>query len=147
MKIVCLSIGKKHDLNLATAIAEYEKRLKNMCSFTWQLIPSSNTKSESAAIMRQLKDDDIVLLLDERGKLWRNAKLAAALEALQNRSVRRLVIVIGGAYGVDISVQRRSNYILALSPLVFPHQIVRLMLVEQLYRTYSILADGAYHHE
>lgn len=144
MKIVCITVGKKHDVNLADAIAEYEKRLSN---FSWQLIPSSDKAQESAAIMKQLKDDDTVILLDERGKMWANDRLAYALETLQNRSTKRLVFIIGGAYGVDSTVQRRSSYILALSPLVFPHQIVRLLLVEQLYRTYSILADGKYHHQ
>lgn len=144
MKIIGIAVGKKHDANLADAIAEYEKRLTN---FSWQLIPTSDKAQESQAIIKQLKDDDIVILLDERGKMWGNDRLAYALETVQNRSVKRVVFIIGGAYGVDLSVQRRANYILALSPLIFPHQIVRLLLVEQLYRTYSILADGKYHHE
>lgn len=97
--------------------------------------------------MKSLKDDDVVILLDERGKMWANDRLAYALETLQNRSTKRLVFIIGGAYGTSLAVQKRSSYILALSPLVFPHQIVRLLLIEQLYRTYSIMADGKYHHE
>ena len=144
MNILCIAVGKKHDTNLAAAIAEYEKRLAN---FSWQLIPSSDKVQESQTILKQLKEDDTVILLDERGKMWANDRLAYALETLQNRSVKRLVFIIGGAYGVDATVQQRSSYILALSPLVFPHQIVRLLLVEQLYRTYSILADGKYHHQ
>ncbi len=146
MKNICITVGKKHDPNLAGAIEEYEKRLTKFCDFSWQLIPSSDKVQESAAILKQLKDDDIVILLDERGKLWANDRLAYALETLQNQSTKRLIFLIGGAYGVDISLQRRANYILALSPLIFPHQIVRLILAEQLYRTYSILADGKYHH-
>lgn len=144
MKIIGITIGKKHDTNLANAITDYEKRLPN---FSWLIIPSSDKTQESHAIVKQLKEDDIVILLDERGKMWSNDRLAYALETIQNRSVKRLIFVIGGAYGVDINVQQRANYILALSPLVFPHQIVRLLLVEQLYRTYSILADSNYHHQ
>lgn len=144
MNIICITVGKKHNINLADAIAEYEKRLDN---FSWQLIPSSDKAQESQAILRQLKEDDTVILLDERGKMWGNDRLAYALETLQNRSTKRLVFIIGGAYGVEATVQQRSSYILALSPLVFPHQIVRLLLVEQLYRTYSILAEGKYHHQ
>lgn len=147
MKIVCVTIGKKHDPNLAPLIQDYEKRLQKSCDFSWQIIPASDKDKESAAIQKFLKDDDVVLLLDERGKLWRNAQLATALQTIQNRSVKRLVLIIGGAYGVNIDVQRRANYILALSPLVFPHQIVRLITIEQLYRSYSILADSAYHHD
>ncbi len=143
MKIVCITVGKKHDANLADAIGDYEKRLNN---FSWHLIPSSEKAQESQAIIKQLNDEDVVILLDERGKMWTNDRLAYALETIQNKSVKRLIFIIGGAFGVDISLQKRANYILALSPLVFPHQIVRLLLVEQLYRTYSILADGKYHH-
>lgn len=144
MKILCIAVGKKHDPNLAAAIAEYEKRLNN---FSWLLIPSSDKVRETEAITKQLKNDDTVILLDERGKMWANDRLAYAMESLQNRAVKRLIFIIGGAYGVDISLQRRSDYILSLSPLVFPHQIVRLLLVEQLYRTFSILAEGKYHHK
>jgi 23S rRNA (pseudouridine1915-N3)-methyltransferase len=147
MKIACLSVGKKHDPKLVDAIAEYEKRLKSFCDFSWQLIAPNNKSSESALILKFLDKDDIAVLLDERGKLFGNQQLAQYLEMIQNQSIKRLVFIIGGAYGVDENVFRRANVLLSFSPLVFPHQIMRLLLVEQLYRSYSILSGGHYHHE
>lgn len=147
MKITIISVGKKHDPKLADAITEYEKRLTSFCDFSWKLVPSSDIDNESSSILQKINEDDIVVLLDERGKLWDNKQLAHYLEEAQNRSVKALMLIIGGAYGVDRSVINRANAIMALSPLVFPHQIVRLMAIEQLYRTYSILSNGKYHHK
>jgi 23S rRNA (pseudouridine1915-N3)-methyltransferase len=147
MKIVCITVGKKHDPKLADAVAEYEKRLQAFCDFSWHLIPPTDKASESASIYKFLNKDDVVILLDERGKLFGNQQLAQYLEMIQNQSTKRVVVVIGGAYGVDETVFTRANVMLSLSPLVFPHQIVRLLVVEQLYRSYSILSGGQYHHE
>lgn len=146
MKIVCLTVGKKHDPNLAVAIEEYEKRLKGSCDFSWQYLSSSGKEQESISILKFLKPDDCVMLLDERGSDWNNHDFASKIEDMQNGSVKKLVILIGGAFGVNSSVFARSNYTVKLSSLVLPHQIVRLVLIEQLYRTYSILNDGKYHH-
>lgn len=146
MKIVCLTVGKKHDANIVGYIDEFEKRLSGFCDFSWQFIPSSDKQHESDTILKFIKPEDKVLLLDERGEQWSNQKLASKFEQLQNQSTKRLVVVIGGAFGVEDIVSQRSDYVLALSNLVFPHQMVRLIVVEQLYRTYSILSDGKYHH-
>lgn len=146
MKITAISIGKKHKPDLAEAIAEYEKRLAGFCEFSWKIIPAAGVEGESAAILRSIKDTDVVVLLDERGKLFSNQQLASYIEKSQNDSVKQVVIIIGGAYGVSNEVASRANIILAFSTLVFPHQIVRLLLVEQLYRTYSLLSGGRYHH-
>lgn len=146
MKIVCISVGKKHDKNFAPVIADYEKRLKKFCDFSWQIIPTSSVDIESSAIERTLKDDDFVILLDERGTQLDNQELAEKLEALQNSAIKRAVIIIGGAYGVNHQLIARANLSLGISNLVFPHQIVRLLVVEQLYRSYSILSGGKYHH-
>lgn len=129
------------------AIAEFEKRLQGFCDFSWYLAPSSSKESESQLIERQFKADDVIWLLDERGKALNNVQLAQQIDACQNQSVKRLIIIIGGAYGVTQSIFDRSDKVISLSPLVFPHQIVRLLVVEQLYRSFSILADGKYHHQ
>ena len=146
MKITAISVGKKHKPDLAEAITEYEKRLAGFCEFSWKIIPAAGVDVESAAILRSIKDTDAVVLLDERGQLFSNQQLASYIEKSQNDSVKHVVIIIGGAYGVSNEVASRANIVLALSPLVFPHQIVRLLLVEQLYRTYSLLSGGRYHH-
>jgi 23S rRNA (pseudouridine1915-N3)-methyltransferase len=147
MKILCISVGKKHDSEYAGAISNFETRLKPYCDFSWHLIPTSDVDTESSVILKTIGADDIVVLLDERGISVNNQKLASYLEELQNRSTKRLVIVIGGAYGVNAAVRNRAQAVLSLSKLVFPHQLVRLILVEQLYRSYSILAGSNYHHQ
>lgn len=147
MKIICISVGKKHDTELSGAIERYEKRLKNNCDFSWQLVTSSDIDTESAAIEKLLNADDLVILLDERGTQFTNQQLALSIERAQNNSIKRIIIIIGGAYGVNQQLRSRCGVILSLSKLVFPHQIVRLLVVEQLYRVYSILGGGAYHHE
>ncbi len=146
MKITAITVGKKHDPNLAGAIAEYEKRLKGFCDFAWLIIPSSDKDTESTAILKAIKPDDVVVLLDENGRLSTSPQLASYLEMSQNSSVKHVVVIIGGAYGVNRDVINRCSVAVSLSRMVFPHQIVRLLLVEQLYRAYSILAGSGYHH-
>jgi len=147
MKIIIISVGKKHDKNLEAAIAEYEKRLRPFCELSWELIPTSDIATESAAIVKRCEAVDFVALLDERGMQFSSGDLAASIERSQNNSIKSMAIVIGGAYGVNRDVVLRANVSLCLSRLVLPHQIVRLIIVEQLYRAYSILAGKNYHHE
>lgn len=147
MKIVCISVGKKHDVELVDAISVYEKRLKTVCDFSWQIVPGSDVDIESMAIERLLSKDDLVILLDERGLQFSSKDMANSLERAQNTSVKKVIIIIGGAYGVNASLRSKCNVVLSLSRLVFPHQIVRLLVVEQLYRAFSILSGSKYHHE
>jgi 23S rRNA (pseudouridine1915-N3)-methyltransferase len=146
MNIVCITVGKKRAPEFVEAIELFEKRLRPYVQFSFAYIPSSEKSIESSKINALLKDDDHVWLLDERGKPIDNQAMTNALEALQNTSIKRLVIIIGGAYGVDESVFDRAHKTLALSGLVFPHQLVRLIVVEQLYRSFNTLAGGKYHH-
>ena len=147
MKIICISVGKKHDPELVDAIARYEKRLQTSCYFSWQIVPSNDKDAESTAIEKLLGPDDLVILLDERGLEFTNKQLATSIERTKNTSVKRIMIIIGGSYGVNDQLRERSNVVLSLSKLVFPHQIVRLLVVEQLYRAFSILSGSSYHHE
>ena len=147
MKVLCITVGKKHDKLLVDAINDYEKRLGQYCDFSWQIVPSSDKATESSTIINLVKQDDIVILLDERGSLHTNEAIAAKLGSLQNNATKQLVIVIGGAYGVDQAVFDRSKHIVALSKQVFPHQLVRLLVAEQLYRCFNLLNGGKYHHQ
>lgn len=146
LSIHIISVGKKHDALLAQSISHYEGRLKHSCKLSWSIIPSSDVQSESSAILEKTNLDDVVVLLDETGKAVDNNMLAKIIDDAQNQAVRRLVFVIGGAYGVNDDVKNRADYILSISGLIFPHQLVRLILLEQLYRSYSILSGGKYHH-
>ncbi len=147
MKIICLAVGKKHEPEFAAAIQKYQDRLSVYLTFEFEYIPATTITRESETILKRCKDEDIVVLLDETGVLCDNKQLARSLEGWQNKAVKRLVIIIGGAYGVDNTVMQRSNQVISLSKLVFPHQLVRLLLVEQLYRSFNLLAGRKYHHD
>lgn len=103
-------------------------------------------QDESERILSRLKPDDFVILLDERGKLVDSPSLSRLLLAPLESS-KTVVVIIGGAYGVDDTVHNRADIVWSLSPLVFPHQLVRLILAEQLYRAQEIAAGNPYHHE
>lgn len=151
MTIKVLAIGKKHESWVEEGISRYEKRLKKPFDLSWQLLSHSSREhdaartEESSRILAKIADRDFVVLLDERGKNVDSPTLANTLRAPVDAS-RNVVVIIGGAYGVDASVHARANFTWSLSKLVFPHQLVRLVLAEQLYRAQDILAGGKYHH-
>jgi Uncharacterized conserved protein len=152
MPIKILAIGKKHESWIVEGIERYQKRLRSPFVIEWVLLPHSSLEGdrarqeESERILSRLVQDEYVVLLDERGKMV-DSPLLSTLLGVQLDASRTVVLVIGGAYGVDDAVHQRANYIWSLSPLVFPHQLVRLLLVEQLYRAQQIRLGGSYHHE
>jgi len=152
MPLKILAIGKKHEAWVAEGIERYQKRLRAPFMLEWVLLPHSSfegdraRQEESERILSRLQSDDVVILLDERGKLLDSPGLSTLLGEHLHTS-RTVVLVIGGAYGVDASIHQRANVVWSLSPLVFPHQLVRLLLAEQLYRVQQISLGGAYHHE
>ena len=101
---------------------------------------------EGEMILNFLKKEDYLVLLDERGKQMNSEGLAAFIQQRANESEKNLVFLIGGAYGVSEEVTKRANYKWSLSQLVFPHQLVRLILAEQVYRACSIIRNEKYHH-
>jgi 23S rRNA (pseudouridine1915-N3)-methyltransferase len=103
-------------------------------------------QEESRGILSRLNANDYVILLDERGKNINSNELSKIL-LFPLESSREVVVIIGGAYGVDETVHKRANFVWSLSLLVFPHQLVRLMLTEQLYRAQEIASGNPYHHE
>ena len=151
MPIRIIAIGKKHEAWIAEGIQRYQKRLKRPFQVEWVLLPHSALSStqarqeESQRIVSRLKEVDYVVLLDERGKIVDSPSLSNLLLVPLETS-RDIAIVIGGAYGVDSSIHKRANFIWSLSKLVFPHQLVRLMLTEQLYRAQEIANGNPYHH-
>lgn len=150
--ISVLAVGKKHEAWVADGIQRYSERLRGSYKIEWALLPHSSREGitaredESSRILLRLKPDDIVVLLDERGKLLDSPALSERLQKHIDRS-QHIVIIIGGAYGVNEELTTRADFVLSLSPLVFPHQLVRLILVEQLYRSQEISAGRPYHHE
>jgi len=146
MKILCITIGKKHDSDIVEAIAEYEKRLTKYTDFSFQIIASSDIKKESEAILKNIKADDFVVLLDDKGKQFSSEDFAEVINKQMSAGTKRLVFIIGGAYGLGEEVKARANLVWSLSKLTFPHQLVRLILTEQIYRAYTIIKGEKYHH-
>lgn len=150
--IKIIAIGKKHEPWVVEGIERYQKRLKRPFIVEWVLLPHSELpasmarQEESKRILSRLNDGDYVVLLDERGKNIDSPSLAELLLAPLESS-RDVVVIIGGAYGVDETVHERANFVWSLSKLVFPHQLVRLMLSEQIYRVQEIAGGKPYHHE
>lgn len=146
-----LAIGKKHESWVDEGIQRYEKRSSKPWDAEWVLLAHSSHEAERARqdeserILARLKSDDFVILLDERGKLLSSPQLASSIET-QLASSRQIVMIIGGAYGVNEALTDRADLVWSLSPLVFPHQLVRLILTEQLYRAQSIASNHPYHH-
>lgn len=149
--IKILAIGLRHDKDLVASIENYQKRLRAPYNITWQLLANSKKQNNEARIdetdqlMKQIKDDETVILLDERGIMISSVQLAQALNISFNQS-KKITVVIGGAYGVSPALHSRAQHVVALSRLVFPHQIVRLLVAEQLYRAQEINFGGMYHH-
>ena len=152
MPLRVVAICKKHEVWVSEGIERYQKRLRKPFILEWVYLPHSSREGlsarqdESERILQRLKESDFVVLLDEKGKIINSPALASLLELPLNSS-RSVVIIIGGAYGVDQSVHDRADFVWSLSLLVFPHQLVRLLLTEQLYRAQEIAAGNPYHHD
>lgn len=150
--IKIITIGKKHDKWVAAGIEEFEKRLKKPFAIHWQILPHSvydgekAIAEESERIFKQLRSSDFVILCDERGK---NITTPEFSQLIQEKFVnsQEIVIIIGGAFGVADELRKRADFVWSLSKLVFPHQLVRLVLTEQIYRAQEIAVGGKYHHE
>ena len=157
MKILLCSIGKQHDSDLKAAIDDFTKRITNYFPVEWLVIPPPKNagilssdelkKNEATIFLQKLMKDDYLILLDERGKNISSPALAMLLQQRGNESTKRIVFLIGGAFGVEERVFKRANFVWSLSQLVFPHMIVRLILAEQVYRACSIIKNEKYHHE
>ncbi|HEY5695341.1 MAG TPA: 23S rRNA (pseudouridine(1915)-N(3))-methyltransferase RlmH, partial [Candidatus Saccharimonadales bacterium] len=128
MAIKIIAVGRRHENWIDEGVRRYETRLKQPFNTEWVLLPHSAREGlmarqdESERILLKLKPDDFVLLLDERGKMIDSPALSQKLLEPLERS-RQVVLIIGGAYGVDESVHRRADFVWSLSPLVFPHQL------------------------
>lgn len=150
--IKVITVGKRHESWVSEGIERYQKRLRAPWNLEWVLLPHSSLdglrarQDESERILSKLNASDYVILLDERGKLLDSPALAQLLQQ-QIDSSTNIVVIIGGAYGVSSDLQQRADVIWSLSPAVFPHQLVRLIFIEQLYRSQEISAGRPYHHQ
>ncbi|HOA37282.1 MAG TPA: 23S rRNA (pseudouridine(1915)-N(3))-methyltransferase RlmH [Flavihumibacter sp.] len=154
LKIILLSIGKQQTADTKAALGDFSTRINHYFSAEWKLIPPTKhtdpeaiKKAEAALVLAFLQKDDYLVVLDERGKNISSPELATLIQQRANESRKQMVFLIGGAYGVDHSILQRANFSWSLSKLVFPHQLVRLILAEQVYRACTILRNEKYHHD
>ena len=157
MKIKLLAIGRTDDKNLQVLIATYEKRLKHYIKFESEFIPDiKNVKNlskkeqkekEGELILKKISPTDQIILLDEKGKEFSSVEFSKFLQKKMNSGIKQLVLVIGGPYGFSEKVYQKALGKISLSKMTFSHQMIRLFVVEQIYRAFTILKNEPYHHE
>ena len=157
MTIKLLAIGKTDQKELHALISGYEKRLGHYVKFELQLLPDirkaknmTNARQvalEAEQLLKVLKPGDVLYLLDERGKLLTSEGFANFLQKHMNSGIKQFVLAIGGPYGFGEDIYKRANGMISLSKMTFSHQMVRLFIVEQLYRAFTILGNEPYHHQ
>lgn len=156
MKVEIWSVGKANEGHMEPAIAYYLQKVRPWCQTELVILPppykgslpspEAMLQAEEALILKKLQPQHHLILLDERGKLLSSPEWATAFQGLLNNSTKTLVLLIGGAYGVSDAVRAKADKVWSLSRLVFPHQLVRVIAAEQVYRAFSILANSPYHH-
>lgn len=150
-------VGKTKDSFVKDGSAYYEKLIKHFHRFETKTLPtavgrginddiSRYKKYEGEAILKQVTPQDFLVILDEKGKTFTSQKFAYWLRDEIDRSHRRMIFLIGGAYGFSAEVYDRANVKIRLSDMTFPHQLVRIIFLEQLYRAFTILRNKSYHH-
>jgi len=156
MKVHFWVIGKTTDHYLIPGIEEYIKRLKRYCQFEYIELPAAkigknateqDTKTKEAiVVLEKLQKSDFLAVMDEVGKEFTSRKFADFIANHQMRGTKRLIFLIGGAYGFSNKIYERADIKIALSQMTFTHQMVRLIFTEQLYRAFTITKGEKYHH-
>jgi 23S rRNA (pseudouridine1915-N3)-methyltransferase len=151
MKIRFVWVGKTDDREYARGIERYRSRIEAWAKVEERVVRAEAERGDAAAerearrVLEEIDPRDRVVALDENGRLMSTAKFADFLGAHRDRDPRRLVFVVGGASGLAPSVVSRADETLSLSPMTFPHQVARLLLIEQVYRALSVRAGLRYH--
>ena len=155
MKISFWSVGKNNETYVKEGVEDFTRRISRYFKTEWIIIPMPKNsgilpemelkKKEGEAIMQLLTKDDYLVALEERGKQLSSEGLAEFIQARANESTKKIIFLIGGAYGIDEQVLKRANFKWSLSQLVFPHQLVRLILSEKVYIACTILKNKKYH--
>ena len=156
MNIKLIAIGKTDNKSLQTLIDDYTKRLSFYIKFDLEIIPdiknvknlseSEQKTKEGQLILSKLPPTDQLILLDENGKEFNSVGFSDFLQKKMNSGIKTLVFVIGGPYGFSEEVYQKAQGKVALSQMTFSHQMVRLFVIEQIYRGFTILNNEPYHH-
>jgi len=155
MKITVIFTGKTSERYLEEGIAGYEKRLRRYLPFEIKVLPAVKgvkdreqlKRREGEMILRAVGEEAFFLLLDERGREMGSTGFAALLQRKMNEGGKNIVMAVGGAYGVSRAVFERADLVLRLSAMTFSHQVVRILLMEQMYRAFTIIHGEPYHHQ
>jgi len=156
IKVKFLVIGKTTDRYLLSGIEDYNKRLTRYCNYEYQELPGvrlgksatacETKRKEEEIILSKLEKSDFLVLMDEKGEEFTSRSFGDFLKKHQMSGTKRIVFLIGGAYGFSDNVYSRANSKIALSQMTFTHQMVRLIFTEQLYRAFTITKGEKYHH-
>jgi 23S rRNA (pseudouridine1915-N3)-methyltransferase len=156
MKIYFWSIGKVHEPYVKEGVEIFTKRISHYYPVEWKIFPPAKNaaatsedqikKAEAIQLLSATQPGDALIALDENGTQWSSPELAAFIQQKANSSTKNLIFLIGGAYGLHETILNICNYKWSLSKLVFPHQLVRLILSEQVYRACTIIRNEKYHH-
>ncbi len=157
MKFILLVIGRTTDKHMQVLIDDYASRISHYVPFAIEVVPElRQTKAlsidqqkaaEGELLRSRLQSGDHVVLLDEHGTERRSADFAQWMQRRMAAGARRLVFIVGGPYGFDAAMHSMANEKISLSQMTFSHQMIRLLMVEQLYRAHTILRGEPYHHE
>lgn len=156
MKLVLLTLGKTKQAFIREGLLFYAERLAHYTSFELVEVPElaergltkeAQCAREAEVLLAKIPRGAYVVMLDEGGKSLRSVELARFIETRQNAATKHLVFVVGGPYGHGPTLRERADLSLSLSAMTFPHDLVRLLFSEQLYRAFSILRKEPYHHE
>ena len=151
MKITVIAVGKIKEKFFSEAIAEYQKRLSRYCKLEIVQVADEKTPDKASdlqneqRILAHIKDGAYVIALAINGKMLSSEQLSAELERLGNQGQSQIVMIIGGSLGLSKEVLDRADYKLSFSPMTFPHQLMRVVLLEQVYRGFKIMAGEPYH--
>ena len=158
MKITVITVGKIKEKYLKDAIAEYSKRLSKYCKLeiievadektpdnASEIVEDSIRSKEAERILKYVKDDAYVITLEIGGKQLSSEELADKIDKLGIQGTSHIIFIIGGSIGLGKEVLNKSNYALSFSKMTFPHQLMRVILLEQVYRSYRIISNEPYH--
>lgn len=157
MQIKLLAIGKTDNKQLQALIDDYQKRLGFYIKFEFEIIPDlkkvknlseeQQKQKEGELILNKLQNQDVLILLDENGKQMSSVGFSEYIQKHMNSGIKQLVFVIGGPYGFSRDVYNKAQAKLSLSKMTFSHQMIRLFVLEQIYRGFTILKNEPYHHQ
>lgn len=145
LKITVIAVGKLKERFWRDACAEYSKRLSGYCNLTMREIPDSNREQEGALVLETLPEHATIIVLDVQGKETSSEAFAQQIERFTVEGVSHLVFVIGGSDGLTSAVKERAHLRMSFGPITLPHNLARVVLLEQLYRAFKIIKREPYH--